>query len=42
MPRFFIIVTIVWIAVNDSSDTGDLMETCTNDPNDNDDQDPLE
>ena len=41
-PGFHIIVTIVWIAVNDSSvhsDPSDLLETCTNDPNHRKDQD---
>ena len=41
-PGFHIIVTIVWIAVNDSShhsDHSDLLEICTNDPNDRKDQD---
>ena len=38
-PGFHIIVAIVWIAVNDSSDPSDLMGTCTNDPGDRNDQD---
>ena len=38
-PGFHIIVTIVWIAVNYPSDPSDLLETCTNDPNDCKDQD---
>ena len=41
-PGFHIIVTIVWITVNDSSDPSDpsdLMETRTNDPSDPCDQD---
>ena len=38
-PGFHIIVSIVWIAVNYSSDPSDLLETCTNDPNDRKDQD---
>ena len=41
-PGFHIIVTIVWITLNDSSDHSnprDLLETRTNDPNDRKDQD---
>ena len=34
-----VIVTIVWIAVNDSNHPSDLMETRTNEPSDRHDQD---
>ncbi len=40
-PGFHIIVTIVWIAVNDSSDPNNpsnLMETCMNDPSNRNNQ----
>ena len=33
-PRFQIIVTIVWIAVNNSNDPRDLLERFTIDPRD--------
>ena len=33
-PAFHIIVTIISVAVNNSSDPNDLLERCTNDPRD--------
>ena len=38
-PGFHTIATIVWIAVDDSSDPSDISERCANDPNDSKDQD---
>ena len=39
MPGFHTTVRITWIAVNDSNDISDLMETSMNDPGDSKDQD---